>query len=656
MTSAVREHAEGAVAVTTALILVLLLSLAAFVVDLAVVRADNRSSQSAADHAVVAGAAQLGENSYADACATTWQYLTANISASAAAPAPGSCATVFGSMTKETCALRAGNSAAPTSDHTTDPALFGPLFVTEPIGEFTVTIQMPVRDGDELMGAQASDPGFDGTNPCERIGMRLERSRPGIFSSFAGGDGTNTGVIDAVARLVERGRVEEYATLIILDQVGCDALVSGGDGAGVVVFDGDLDGVPSPGIITSDSGGSSCSNSSNDAVYETGGTGIICAGASPVDDGIPPIETYLTVAQAMASAGSCVIPTVSIRDNTLRSGASSLRYANEGRANSIAPNVTAGDFWGRQQIDHDYNCVATYPSPWSAVTPQYPYDQGSASPPYTDVEPCTSGRDAGIDLLVNAFVTNSLQTDTGLFEPVTDCNNRTVNAAKPWVYIDCKNQGKLTLNGASLVVVNQFGGAQPGIKMSNGDRLRINPLGGKDAIMVVPSGGMAFPGGTLDLNNTFVYLHSGALSVNSQASDVLEWSAPNQEKGWNEDGTRAKCQVSGLASDNTTALPNGIQLPSAPCFEDLALWSNETEAHSFGGQANVDVAGIFFAPNAGRKNNSSFSLSGGGSGLDLSFAQFFTWRLSVGGSAAVIMRPDPENFSSKPRYGSGLIR
>lgn len=655
MNSIGREHAEGAVAVTTALILVLLLSLAAFVVDLAVVRADNRSSQSAADHAVVAGAAQLGENSFADACATTWQYLTANISASAASTAPGSCATVFGSMTKETCALRAGNSAVPTSDPTTDPALFGPLFITESIGEFTVTIQMPVRDGDELMGAQASDPDFDGTNPCERVGMRLARSRPGIFSSFAGGDGTNTGVIDAVARLVERGRIEEYATLIILDQVGCDALVTAGNGAGVVVFDGvDADGVPSPGIITSDSGGSGCSNSVNDAVYDTGGNGIICAGASVIDNGVPPAETYLSVAQAMATSGSCFVPTVSIRDNTIRSGASPVRYENAVTPNSIAPDVTAGEFWGRQQIDHDYNCVGTYP-PYSTTKPQYPYDQGSANPPYTDVEPCTSGRDPGIDLLVDAFVNQSLQTDTAFFQLVSNCNDQTVNATKPWVYIDCKNQGKLTLNGANLVVVKQFGGAQPGIKMSNGDRLVVNPLGGKDAIMVVPSGGMTFPGGILELNNTFVYLHSGGLTVNSQATDTLEWSAPNIEKGWNEDDTRAQCQVSAVDSTNVT-LPNGLELPSAPCFEDLALWSNDTVAHSFGGQATVDVAGIFFAPNAGRKNNSSFSLSGGGQGLDLSFAQFFTWRLSVGGSAAVIMRPDPENFSSKPRYGSGLIR
>ena len=91
-------------------------------------------------------------------------------------------------------------------------------------------------------------------------------------------------------------------------------------------------------------------------------------------------------------------------------------------------------------------------------------------------------------------------------------------------------------------------------------------------------------------------------------------------------------------------------LPPPGCFAPLALWSNSRHEHRLGGNAAMDVRGIFFTP-----NSSPFTLSGQVPQV-LDAAQFFSHSFNISGQARIIMRPDPAFNDPTPIGGSGLIR
>lgn len=620
---------EGAVAVTTAVLLVSLVLLSAFVVDLGLLRMDHRTNQSVADMSVTAGARALGSDlNRVDACREAWAYLVNNLrNVLDTEPDPG-CAAAFSGP----C-----DSATPPQD----------LPATLPDG-LEVIIRMPVPNNDPAMqpGRQAYVSTIDG-EPCERLAVYLRQGRSHNFAPV-GGFTQGSSLSTAVGRRTDEGTESEYATLIILRAQDCESLQAGG-GNGVIVFNHD-DGAGnvSPGVITADSvSAGSCA--SNKTVYNSAGTGYLCAGVT-VDVG-----THETAALDIDDNAQCHqggsgpnLSETSILPDTIRTVAEDpTHWITEGSPGSIEPDVTAGSRTSRKIVDHAYNCdthnylgSGNYP-PFSVATPQYPV----SGPNEPEVSDCTTRSVPAIDLVVNAFVNNAAHSG---FTPA-GCAGSTATH----VYIDCTSgPGHMALPNAEIVVVDRLGGPQPGIKLSSGNSLTIGAAGGNDAMMIVRDGGVSVQGGSLFLHNTMTYVHAADALFDVTSDDPQTFTAP-QDVGWNDDTTPH------TAVDCTTSTIGGHPVPDTSCFQNLALWDNGDRKHKLAGGAALTVRGVFFFPRGGRHNGAGFEMAGGnasGAGLDMRDAQLFTWRLSASGQKPLLMRPDPDVFLETPKFGVGLIR
>lgn len=663
------EREDGAVAIVTAIILTVLIMFAAFVIDLGLLRVDVRSSQSAADAAVTAAGLELDPtepDAYHAACVAAWTYFLSNIGADPSQPDP--CDNYFDTnFLTHSCESR-GASTDPVTQNPGDDA---PLEVIKPVGRYTFRILMPVRLMDEeYMGSQPHNPDFDGDDPCERIGLVITRDRDHLLAGIGGFDGGSS-KINAVSRRVQGGDIKEYATLIVLEPTGCRVVDSGG-GSGVVVYDAtDPDtGELTPGVITGDTDATTCGNAASDKVFRTGGGGYICAGVQPVG------VDEESAAAAIDAAGQCDTAVTDLTEETLRTKATDSSKWTVGTAGSIGPPVVhTSRRVTRQPVDHAYNCRGSYPT--FATSPQYPVQDGD-EPVIPD---CGERHIAAIDELVDAFISGPVIYKDAAGNPingfsVADCSTPTASGR---VIVRCSGTRNLHITDAEIVVVEQFANAGDGIKMSNNDEFVVQPPTDADpdtldpgALMVIPSGEMSIQGGKLSLDNTFGYLHADGngtgLRLNGTddptgiVGDIFEektfiWTAPEQQ-GWDSDPDQhlaLGCDLPNAGPDD----PGDKDIPTAECFEDLAMWSNSWQEHTLTGQSNINAEGVFFAPNSGRQNGKYFTLSGGttaGPGLDLRDAQFFTWRLSTSGQNPVLMRPDPERFVGTPAFGVGLIR
>ena len=72
--------------------------------------------------------------------------------------------------------------------------------------------------------------------------------------------------------------------------------------------------------------------------------------------------------------------------------------------------------------------------------------------------------------------------------------------------------------------------------------------------------------------------------------------------------------------------------PTEGPFENLALWSESTTDHDFGGQASLAPEGVFFVPLA------TLSYQGNGGQAQVA-AQFIASKLSAGGNGQLIVAP-----------------
>lgn len=228
---------QGAYLVLYALLAVSVFTMAALVLDMTSLRQDKRAAGMAADLAVTAGAVLLdpaSPSSVASACEQAWAYFRANTS-------------------DDTGTL----VAPPCSNFTTFPACDPTVArtVSGSAGPYEVEITNPVPEGSPLMRAEAG-PGdtaqpsspLDGL-PCERLAVRIVRTRP---LAFAGVVGVESGQIDVHAVARPTNATLRVPSLVVTDSTGCRTLVSSGDGelrAG---------GGGRPGIVFVASSGSSC--------------------------------------------------------------------------------------------------------------------------------------------------------------------------------------------------------------------------------------------------------------------------------------------------------------------------------------------------------------------------------------------------------------
>lgn len=616
-----RSDEEGAVAVTTAILLIALVMMAAIVVDLGILRVDHRANQSVADMAVTAGAMELGASAdRVAACNKAWAYLMENLDevpANQLQPAGNDCATNFAGA----C----------------DPAVADEMVVPLAGGALEVVIRMPVADGLPVMQPtrQAIVTDIDGT-PCERMAIEIVRDRVHNLAGVAGfTDGSS--LSGAVARRVQIGESELYASLVVLDREQCQTIRANGGATMRVLSATDAAGTLHPGTIIVDSAPLSCGGQNEVFDLEGSGSRIIAEGD---------IFSY-----GLGAGG------------TPRAGVYNQGQVDDG---NLSPAPTPGPQIRRDAIDHRYNCEPT-PGRYDVVGPEEFRPRSSwitdPSIDHTNIPACDKGNPSYIRHLyqyLSARIDDVDDTDGDGFvddnandapnaraefasagfsifgdDPTEKCNDVSLLAASTqrlW-YIDCgtakvKNGNQLRIPQADMVV---FRG---GVDVDAGGVLAINVdatgiEGSSDAVMAVWDGDLAVQG-FIRTEQTMTYLNTGRLD--KRGAGDLKMEAP----------------LGGACST-----PVG-SFPDPACFEDLAVWQNgfgtgTQDEFNLGGNGGLTIVGTVFVPNA------NIDVAGDGF-TDLDDAQFFGWRFEYSGTSDLTLIPNPDRATPIKLFGAGLIR
>jgi hypothetical protein len=608
---------DGAVAVTVGLLLTVLVLMSAYVLDLASLRMDRRTSQTMSDLAATAGALELQPGAYdaVAACEAAWAYFLENVGdATGAVPPPCSdFATVCqNGVTTDTPRTRQGT-----------------------LGPYTVRITIPVADADgtgtdsDVLMEGRIEPEFDGW-PCERVGISISRDRTFSLAQVAGFNGSST-TAKAVARRHASGDDDSYSSLILLDRHHCHALYVSGQG-GVEVRNATKDGKVFPGQITLDTMADEPGNSIAQGQ---------CGNGHAINVNQSNAGAYIYAEGAIYSYGLFEgRPPAQIYDFTDIPG-------------RLDPVPQRGGIITRARVDSLFNCRANYASlVASAANPQYP----SALQPMTSDDNCYDPTPPYIDELRAALQNTALMNTagwsvfpdhvpgasckawTGVLSPATPVDLTPADPTDPltpagndrW-FINCDATGNdifspqdVTITDTTYVVsANQ-------IDITNSQRLEIDGDTTQGTVLYVRNNGIGKSGqASMSLTETFVYLEDGEIDLTGDG--LLEWWTP-------------------LDQANSCDGYSGGGLPPGGCFVPLVLWSNSSGLHDLGGQSSLDIRGTVFTPNA-----DPFRLSGQ-SPQTLDKAQFFSRKIEVSGQGVITMFPDPDYNIPDPRIGGGLIR
>jgi hypothetical protein len=625
----------GAVAVIAAITLTVLVLMAAFVLDIASLRADRVDSKSAADMSSLAAASAydpVAVDSAQEACFEALAFAAANLR-DFDAPVTGS----PGCETFATGAACSESTEPRTAVYTDGPYT---LRITSPVP------YGPLADGYDLMEGLVHDAAHDGID-CDRIGVRITRDRSFRLAGVAGFGGSET-TQSSVARWSPGGDEELYASLVILDRQACGTLKNSGNDQGRLIvssaqaiIDGEL--TELPGTITVDTiptSGCSGSNWQNRVIaVQNNGQALVRASgrifAHGLDQGFDPPRIYWeTVVRTDPAA-----------------------------TNGLYPRPTAGPAITREPIDHRFNCKATYPTDraWSpAWTGAVGWPIGGCTgddvpPPYlenlwnglrgTVLTPAAAAADASWSVFPDD-VGGSCTSASGTYGPGT------AHPSTRW-YIDCPSStgqafapSGITFRDVEYVVSRnriELGGGE-------GNFLTIEGDDDNGAVFFVQNGRLYRTGqARMYLIDTFVYL-------DDTSDGYVEFGGNNPNSAsLNHPGCSNTGQAFGVCWHAPTIDMDGCEgytsgLPPAACFQPLGLWTNTTTAHDLGGQATFDISGSFFTPNA-----RPFELSGQAE-QNFTRAQFFTARLELSGQAPVLMAPNPDTNIPIPIPGTALIR
>lgn len=251
---------------------------------------------------------------------------------------------------------------------------------------------------------------------------------------------------------------------------------------------------------------------------------------------------------------------------------------------------------GRSPVDFRYNCLPT--------------------------NGCPTGKPSAIADLVSRYGTG-VPAGFTRWSSVYPCSLATDVTVPPgnW-YIDCPTglttSAYLTFRGGDIVADGPF-------TLTGSARLRTNcdvvgtancPLyPAATTVLYLRSGDLSKSGTAgLWLPGTFVYLANGTLNMTGDSE--LVWTPPND--------------------------------PASP-FYKLMLWTETTKPLLLTGNANLDMAGILFAPNA------TMTLAGS-AGTTAIQAQFFINKLDLSGSANLTVSASLDQVLALGGAGSALIR
>lgn len=616
---------EGAFLILFALMLVAMLTMVAIVIDLGAVRNDRRKDRNAADAAATAGALDLSLGSL-EACKTAWNYANRNLGFT-----PGA----------EPC-TSAGFPA--TCGAAIPPA-------TKVVSGYTISIKNPVPDNDPLMNAdtpggditQTADAIADGL-PCDRIGVQISYTRASIWGRIAGNN-QNTTTVHSVARL-SPGDEDEPASLVLLERHDCRAARTQGSNTRILVA-ATLTTPAVPGIIQSDSrGDGSC----------PGGARILEGGPGPA----------IKAEHARDGLG-----------NITRRARIGIYGKLFGATNAHTPwptQIGEPDPEGFKQIGRtpvDERFLENVRALENEATPLV--NMTTLPFGFTDATGSTGPfpLNLGCDINTPTPVTTAMGSKLWFNCPSgLTVRNLTIESAGAEVVI----AGPLTVNSTGFTIRDarkvwirgKSNGNERGVDLgapfvvNNGGlatcAARFAAARDKIGTLFVKEGAFLMAGAGLQLCQTHVYLRGAdsPAAASSLPTAVTPPPALPPEPG-NTDSL-GKLDVGAGSTVDWTA-PNELDLLPTLAdlvinrFEDLALWTESSDANPLNGGGGMTLGGIFFLPNA-----NSFAISGNAGQAITVDAQFFVRKLDMSGGATLRMVPNPANQVPIRTAGLRLIR
>lgn len=569
--------------------MILLMAVAALTIDFAVVRDRRSSGQRATDAAAAAAAMALVDVDLdaRDACEAALGYLNLN-----------------GVPDTFTPPLDCTSFPTDCEDGVTPS-------VTESVAnaEFTVQITHPVENTDPAMESSTLGAGLQAISqadgePCERIAVSVTTRHRTFFAGAIGFDTVDT-TVHSVALANQSAFAGRALNLLLLERHDCDTLTaSGAGGVGGVVVGGVVDpatGEEYPGTISLDSDGTGSSCTNDGTIDVNGSNGLVRADGDPCAFALTPgTGEGCGVIELYAPGTPGCHPTACTSAGTVAPDPSS------------APKILT-----RAPVDWIFNCKGAYPAAY-------------------DIEGCPNAatRDSYIEELVTAVGTSGLPTpawEWNDYSPTYPCtiNNGTITVPQGnWrVNCDLSIKGSLTFQGGNVVF--------------DGD-VSLNASGTLDVNSSNTTSGYFPPDTVLDIGESsataaFVYFRDGELKKAAQAT------------------VRFTNALTYISSTSTLDLGGGsgtvaMIAPTEGPFKNLAMWSESSADHELGGQANIELEGVFFTPLA------RVIYQGNGSQSQVA-AQFISLKLTVGGNGRLVIKPRFDRLVTFPDTGStSLIR
>ncbi len=647
---------RGAVLPIVAILLVVLLLVAAFVIDLGGVRVERASNQVVADAAAAAGAltaAAAESNVGEQVCNDVKAYVAINSSGISG----------VGDLAGIECSGYPPSCDSSTAEHTSSTSVNG----------VTVEIAFPVQDDSDFMdsrqiGAPDQPASADDGDKCQRVGVRIQTDWSGTFSRLIGIEEIPANV-HAVARTQGTGGEDAPLNLLVLERYDCKALrASGSNNAGIIVGPLVADGgsgtaILSPGLAASDSDGSDCPE--NDGVVYLDGSNVVMRADGPAGCSsqvgtetlvVPagtPIGSGTTVSSATLTVGQGCGEIASLA-NSAPDCSSDGCFANDSNPPVPYPGVIPGRLT-RAPIDHQYNCWSNYLLPPSGTS----WAVDALLPSVEQDIPGCSGDDDHIYDLIELVGPVADGVPLG-FVNYTDLGGDCSHGGAPgstYVYsganirVDCdpfEVKRNIIFTGGNVVfdgdvLISSSGGLGVNIKVGlvDGEWVPVDSSGQEVLPFDEDVEGTGPAYWVEDLDEAWVFFRGGSggaeFSKTGQASLVMLNTMAYFSKRMTDPGDADK--EFSLAGGS-----NGVLRWVAPItgvFEDLALWSDGQDTHSWSGQAELDLEGVFFVP------WTRVEYVGQGEQEQVA-AQFVSKSLHASGQGALYLQPRADRAVSFP--------
>jgi hypothetical protein len=542
-----RSQESGATMILAAATIFLLIGVAALAVDLSGIRLDRAIDQRVADSAASAGALTVFETGNGrTGCAVALAYVEAN--SGGITGLATDCSTI-----PETC------------DAATTPAGF-----TQSNDRFDVTVVYPVTDGHALMnpgalGASTQAIVAEDGEACERIGVQISSARDPSFSQVLGAPAGET-TVHAVALGYLPPAENTPVNLLLLDRFTCQALQVSGNGGVIVdaVYDPETNQLRG-GVAAADSDGTNYGSPClSDGVIDINGTNSLIRADGP--EGCANETATSTHVSGLTKGEGCgAVQTLALGTPGCNAPACTASGGSDPNNPNPAPTALPARLT-RAPVDHRYNCRADYTTvPLSA---QWATDALTTSNEQ-DIPGCTGGGANILNLILDVTESGlppvgTWTSWTGLGYPCDVPSSYLPISHVGNVWIDCPS------SAGGLIVRTEID--IEGNVVADG-HIQVTSA---DGHLIIDNAGS--PG--------FLFLRNGIFSKDAQSSITLLETFVYASKN------SAVTMAGGTTGSLTWTATNTDGYP----FDDLALWSDSAITHTWAGQANLTMSGVFFTP------------------------------------------------------------